>query len=185
MMKKTMSTITMMLLLPFVAVAQEETHTEVPVQPTEVAVVSVRESSSQAQRSTTCFEKVQEHVRRTVVAPSQTNSANHFDKRLVGEVLGGAAGGILGSRLGKGNGRTTAAAAGAMVGTIVGNRLSANTDRHDSEARNLREEWVVVDRLVESPCIKTVDIPGYTVAFTVNGEVRSVFVEKSESHRYR
>lgn len=182
---KLLIAITTMSLLPYVATANDEIKTEA-VQPTQVAVLSVSESSSKAQRETTCTETISEHVRRTVVEPQPSNNTGQiFDRKLVGSVLGGVAGGSIGSQFGKGNGRTAAAATGAIIGAIAGDRLSTNTDDTRRTVR-AREEWVVVERLVEQPCIKIIDVPGYTVNFSVDGEIRSVFVEKSAtSYRYR
>jgi uncharacterized protein YcfJ len=46
------------------------------------------------------------------------------DRRLTGQVIGGAAGAAIGQGFGSGSGRVAATAAGAVVGAIVGGELA-------------------------------------------------------------
>jgi outer membrane lipoprotein SlyB len=45
------------------------------------------------------------------------------EKRLTGQIVGGATGAALGSLIGGGTGRLVAVGAGAVLGTIVGGKL--------------------------------------------------------------
>jgi surface antigen len=53
------------------------------------------------------------------------------NRKLLGQVLGGAAGAAIGSQIGQGNGKTLAMVGGGILGVIVGGNIGQSMDRVD------------------------------------------------------